>query len=162
MSASTTWAHTCARPTTASSASGTAPRSLCTVRLGLLGWCAQQGLAALGLSHQAWATGVLVQCGPRVRGHSAPSSVESSPREGRAVCGWPAWSPHPEGQGQPQSAGVWLLGVWGRAWESLGSDESATLGPRFTLMPPNWQKSPSSASSGSRIPSWRPRQETSW
>lgn len=50
-----------------------------------VGQHAQKGLDGLGISHQAWGTRVLMQLGPRVRGNSAPSSVESSPGEGRAV-----------------------------------------------------------------------------
>lgn len=54
-----------------------------------------------------------VQCGPRVRGHSAPSKVEPSLREGRSVSCRAAQSPYSRGQGGPQSASVWQPGVWG-------------------------------------------------
>lgn len=63
------------------------------------------------------------------------------------------WVSTPSGQKEPWSPSVCPLGM-GPHGESLGSG--------FTPMPPILQKSPSSASSGSRVPSWKPLPETHW
>lgn len=45
-----------------------------------------------------------------------------SPAQGKGgLSGWLAWSPHPGGQSEPQSASVCPLGVQGRGRESLSS-----------------------------------------
>lgn len=74
----------------------------------------------------------------------------ASQKEGRALRGSPAQLLPAGQQGKLQSAG----GEAGKAW--------GIVSPKFTLMPPVWQKSPSSVSSGSKDLSWRPQPVTRW
>lgn len=97
----------------ASSGSGRAPRSSCTVHLG---W--------VSVPNRAWVVTGPMNKAPcaawaRVRGHSAPSRMKSSPGQGRAEGGWPVCPHTLLGRVSPSLQGS-VLGAQGMA-EALGS-----------------------------------------